>query len=1206
MSPSSTHGSEKGGIPQDTTVDVADLVEQPEKEPLEVTDIQTEDEFALNEKSKESASELNGKVKADDGDSKLKPAASGTVAVISVAATVAAVTTGGEENKQPVEETKVVTDSCSSNIPASQATANSKADTTEVTEDSDVKSPESVKSEEEAMVVQAASGESGTAGEREQIASASTPTADDAITFSEEPPSESVPDDKLFTATPEEIPEQGRRPTSASQIVAKEEGGGSRPTSAVLDGTIPTSASPSKEESVPEKEQREETSMSASGTESTRSRPQSSTEQGTETQEVSRPISTTESNNETNRQTTSLEFSEENREISENLTVETNKVEKDESPEVTTAEGADRPASSVQDKEQPTSAAGSVKEEGNLRSVDESITEERSTLADPAVNSIEDLGEANEIRPASIAVSMTEESSRPVSVAELTTQERSRPASSAVDAMEASEQPAGRPPLSDDKLEEGESGLDISEVDTAGTASSRPVSVIESTKENGTRSLSAAQPTTEEQNVAGRNADLMERPITSVPLIADEIEAGGTMPESSEIKTVENSEEIEISLPVGVSESIKEDRSQPANTTEPTTEQESRPVHSVVGNAVSSEEPAENGMVCAVSRGPTSATVTEEEGDGPANATDSTTYEGSRPTSIVRNEVSKEPSGSEQVFDSAQRDGSDQAGVKGPIEEAASRPESASESVKLYEIESTSPVERNTGITEERSENQPLTDACPIKEGENRLADAEVSEIETTCRATSSAVEDVFSVEAGESLTSVKEDSRPGSAVESAKAGNESIGDAESTGKDENKSSAEATKDEEGSSLSSASGPIQEEKGGLINTGDRTEEEESRPVESAGTVTDEGVGQVSDADSIKGDVSKPVCTEVSTKDEGIELAKQESSMQMGAADIANEEEIRQGNTSESMNEVSKTISLPGSTENEDSMTLSAAADDTVPTQPSQSLSASVSGSVMEENVPESSATENVENSAEATGNQPLSDTESKKEGNQVVSSATDQKALTEVQAEYSAQNESEQLPEPKEDVQIARSRAVSSATEQEIGKAGSRPSSAVYSTDTQERTEDGRSTTGIDNDSRPASELLSNGAESEVTKDASEQGFLSSAIGETTERVESPTSAYSEDIPSLTVTEAADDPGSDSEALPSVAENKPVNDENNLATEDADEEMKVVDEIEELNTAATVIRASFGGYQAGETDTSKAEEKQEVNSVFIDALLFLI
>ncbi|KDR17791.1 Abnormal spindle-like microcephaly-associated protein-like protein [Zootermopsis nevadensis] len=1254
LSPSSTRSSDKAAIPQDTTADVADLVEQPEKEPLEVIDIHNEDELTLTEKPNESASELNGTVKADDDDSgKLIAAATGALAVISVAATVAAVTTNDEENKKPAEETKVIAESGSTNVSTLKIPANSNADNVEVTEDRDAKSPKLVKSEDEVVFVQAVSGENDSAAERKESASSSTPLTEEATIFSEEPPSESVPDNKLSTAISEEIPEQGRRATSASQIVVNEDFGGSRPTSAVAEGTIPPSASPTKEESVPEQQQHEETSMLPSGTPPTRSRPQSGTE------ERSRPVSATESNKEASRQINSAEFSKENREISENNTVEISEAA-EVGNQVTTAEGADRPTSGVQGSEQPVSATGSVKEDVSTpQSVAESNEGQKSGSAESAVDNFDVSEEVNEIRPVSIAVSMKEESSRPVSVLELTTQERSRPASSAVDNIEVSEEPADSrpasavksvtqeenvaseneelaiepgesPPINADEVEDGERESKISGVDYVETADSRPVSVIESGKESETRSVNAAQPSKEEEEE--ENPDVPEEPTAISPLVANESVAVGSRSENLEINTVQNPKETETCLPVVVSESTKEDVSQSGSIIEPNEEKESWPVHSTTDNTKLSEEPTRNGtvntiseptkedrsqpisiiepameggpiysstddvelseqtgngIVSAVFRHPTSTIATDKEENGPENPINSAKYEGSRQTSVVDNEVSKTPSECQPVFDSAQGEMSNAVCVKALTEEAEIRPATASESVKEDGIESAGSTEGNADITEERSENQLLNAEC-LGNGEgNRPVSAVTSEVETMYRPTSPIVKEEFSVERGESRVSAKEDSRPGSAKEYAKEGIGAIGDVESTKEDENRSETEATKeDEEESNLHSATGLTQGEEGGLIHTAELAKEEASRPNDDAVLVRDEGTTQATDAESIKDEATE----QVSTNGE-VDLAKEEAGMQMVAADSGNEEETNQGNTAESISELSRPVSLSDSTKDERSRAQNVAADDTGPTQTSQSRSVSASGSIIEEN----SVTENVENSAESTRNKPLSATESIKEGSQTVSSADVKRSSTEEQSVPGVEDESEEVaPEPI-DVQIA---------EHEIGKTTRSPSSAAPSADTQERTEDGRSTAEVGNDSGPPSALLSIGAESETTKEASEQGLLSSGVGGTTEGVESPTSTHTDDIPSLTVTETVDDPGSDGEAGPSVSENKPGEDEKRAVTEGADDKMTVVDETQAQNTAATMIQASFRGYQTRQA-LSKAAEKDEVpQSVMSHDFLF--
>jgi hypothetical protein len=1213
------------------------LVEQPEKEPLEVADIQNEDEFTLAEKPNESTTEVNGTVKPEDGDtSKPITAANEKLAAISVAATVATETSSGEEKKEPAEEIKIDTDSGSANVSASQEPANSKVDTAEVTEGRDAKSPKSTKSESEAVVVEAASEKSDTEGEKEESGSASTLVKEDTAISREEPPSIPVPDNKLSTAKSEEIPEQCRRPTSASQIVVDEEYGGSRPTSAGFEGTIPISASSAEEESVPEQQKREETDVSPSGNESMRNRSQSTTEQDTKSQNASHPVSATDSNKEANTQTSYAESSKDNIDISENLAVELSEDARVDNPQATNTEGADTSVSGVQDSERPASVTGSVTEEENIsQSAAELNKEEECRSEVSAVGNVELSEEANGIRPVSTTVPVKEDSSRPISAVELTTQEGDKPASSAVHTTEVSEKPVKNQPnstltakeveniasgnedmavepaekrlLNADELEDGAIGLDISGVDATEesieTTVSQPVDV-EFTKENETQAASAVQQTKEEEIVAAKNFDKTEEATVSRPLAADELEADESVPEISAINIVEYSKEIERSLPVSVPDSTKEGISPQVSIMESAKGEESRPVNSAVDNAALSEETTRSGMDGATSGRASSTTVTAKEEDEAVNATDTEKYERSRPISVAENEVSNNLSESQPVSDSTPGEDINRVCVKEPTKQVEGSPASASESVKKDEIVSASSIEGNAEITEERSAHeQRLAVACSTEGEVNRSVDAEVSKKEEPSRLTTSIAGEECSVESGEQ-TSAKEDTRPGSATESNKEGRISICAVESTKYDKIRSAAESIKEENGSSSHNALGPTREEEGGLLSTVEPAKEEESRPIIDKGVENLEGSGPASEAESTKGN-EKRVCDEGSTEDERLESDQEEGSRLLDAVDSTNEEESRQGNTEESVNKESRPGTLSGSTKDED-ITPSAAADDAGTTEPSRSLTVSVSSSVIEESIPASSTTKIVDVSAETTGIQPTSATQSTKEESPRASSAVAQEFSTEEQAVPGVENESEEVvAEPKADIQIAKSRPVSSTAEQELENTMSRPLSATPPADIQQRTEDGKSTAEVGNNSRPPSASRSVGAESEITKDDSEQGLLSIAVAATTERVESPTSAQSDDIPSLTVTETANDPGSDNAADPSLAESKSVEDEKKPATEVADKEMTVQDETKTLNTAATVIQASFRGYQTRQA-LSKTAEKYEVNCVFYEALLVLI
>jgi hypothetical protein len=138
--------------------------------------------------------------------------------------------------------------------------------------------------------------------------------------------------------------------------------------------------------------------------------------------------------------------------------------------------------------------------------------------------------------------------------------------------------------------------------------------------------------------------------------------------------------------------------------------------------------------------------------------------------------------------------------------------------------------------------------------------------------------------------------------------------------------------------------------------------------------------------------------------------------------------------------------------------------------------------------------------------------------------------------------------------------------------------------------------------------LLSDGAKFEVSNEVSEQGgFSSSSVAEKTESVASLTASApgrTDDIPSLGATVSGNEPGGDEETDVPVVEDKPTKDEEKPATENVDVEQPTKDKTEELNTAATIIQATFRGYQTRQA-LSKTAEKDEVSRMLRVELVLL-
>ena len=1255
LSPSSTHGSEKAGVPQDATDDVADLVNQPEKEQLDVTDIKDEDEVNLTEKPNESAPELNGAVKTEDGDAgKLIAVVSGTAAAIGAAATVAAVSFNSEEKQELSEDGEVVTQSKIASDSASPAPALSEADTADVTEVGDVKSPPSVKMGDEAVVVEAASIISDTAQEAEETRSASVPITQDAAKSNEEVPREPVPDDKLSTARSEDIPEQGSRPTSASQIVVNEEEGGSEPTNATIDGTIPNSASSVKQQSVPEQKQDAETSKELSS-----NRSPNSTEQGTESQKDNRPFSVTASDKERSRPTSSISPSRENADTANDA----NEFGTVNSSPLTTDKNVDGPVSGSDGTETPGNDTLSVKEEKG---------EDTIPTGSEAVNT-----EVSETRP--VTFSIKEEGSRPVSAAKLTTEEESRPEFSIEDSIQVSEdrerslpvsaltadeeiervteentevskEPAGSPQLKADESEDDIIRLELSPnvsttVNSQASEGSRPVNVTESTKDYGNLQFSAAdatkvveisqEPTGSPQlkadeseddrisldlssnvsttvnyqasegsrpvNVtestkdggtsefsaddATKDVEITQEPAGSSPPNANNLEAGERIPRNSAIDITVKFEGTADSLPASVTESTEDEERKPVEGTESAKKEGRGHIDSGVSNAEVSENPVGSVPVSAVQSNtdegcrPTSAaekiTVVEEN---LLNIMLSEKYEENRDSPLAQNEDSDESVPIQAISDSGEGAEVHPARAVGPTEGIESRAVSDLEDAKKKGIESVT-VE-NIQASEDRS----VSVTNSTKEEVSRPVSAAVP-TESTDRPANSIVEGV-TVELGESKILTNEGNKNESSTEITKEGNCTVTDDEPTKDVEVKSSvttAESTTEEKGSRPLSGVSFMQKEG--------------NMPPGVASVIIEEGGGTANVSELIKEEGSGPVISESSSKEERLELTKEESII-AGTALIAKEEESRSNDLEKSPTDGNRLVGPSGSAKDQESRPSSIVADDSGPTETSQSRQDSFSGSVTEEgNVSASYATGNVENPEEQTGTRSVTVSELTNEGYRPTSSVPVQESSGEKQTEAEVGKEgTEVTAESIEDLQASK-------------RPENQPSSEAVTADVQEETENEKSVVEVENSSSPPSTLLSDGAKFEVSKEVSEQGGLSSSsVAEKTESVASLTVSAQgrtdDTIPSLGTTVSGNEPGSEAKTDVSIMEDKPPMDEEKPATEDVDVEEPTKDKTEEQNTAATIIQATFRGYQTRQA-LSKTTAKDEVGRILYDALLLL-
>jgi hypothetical protein len=171
------------------------------------------------------------------------------------------------------------------------------------------------------------------------------------------------------------------------------------------------------------------------------------------------------------------------------------------------------------------------------------------------------------------------------------------------------------------------------------------------------------------------------------------------------------------------------------------------------------------------------------------------------------------------------------------------------------------------------------------------------------------------------------------------------------------------------------------------------------------------------------------------------------------------------------------------------------------------------------------------------------------------------------------------------------------------------PSSEAVTADFQEETENEKSLVEVENSGTQPSTLLSDGAKFEVSKEASEQGGLSSSsVAEKTGSVASLTASAQGRtdgiIPSLGATVSDNEPGSDEKTDVSLVEDKLTKGEEKPTTEVVDMEEPTKDKTEELNTAATKIQATFRGYQTRQA-LSKTTETDEVSRMLHDALLLL-
>jgi len=1232
------------------------LVNQPEKEPLDVTDIQNKDEVNLTEKPNESAPELNGAVKTEDGDAgRLIAVVTGTAAAVGTAATVAAVNINSEEIQELSEDGEVVTQSVIASDSASPAPALSEADTADVTEVGDVKSPLSVKLEDEAVVVEAASIRSDTAQGAEEKRSASIPITQDTAKSNEEIPREPVPDDKVFTARSEDFPEQGSRPTSASQIVVNEEEGGSEPTDATIDGTILNSASSVEQESVPEQKQDAETSKEPSS-----SRSPSSTEQDTESQKDNRPFSVSATNKETSRPTSSVSLSKENADTAKDA----NEFGTVNSSPLATDKIVDGPVSASDGTETPGNDTLSVKEEKG---------EDTIPAGSEALNT-----EVSETQP--VTFSIREEGSRPVSAAELTTEEESRPEVSIKDSVQVSEdcerslpvsaltadeeiervteedtevskEPAGSMQLKDDESEDDRFRLELSPnvsttVNSQASEGNRPVNVTETTKDGGTLQFNATdatkdvevsqEPTGSPQlkadeseddrfrlelspNVsttvnsqvsegsrpvnitestkdggtsqfsaadATKDVEISKEPAGSPPPNANNVEAGESIPRNSAIDITEKFEGTADSPPAIVTESTEDEERKLKEGTESAKKEGREPIDSGVSNAEVSENPVGSLPVSAVESKtdegcrPNSAaekiTVVEEN---PVNITLSEKYEESRDILLAQNEDSDESAPTQAISDSVEEEGVYPARVVGPTEGVESRAVSDLEDVKKMGIESV--TLENIQASEYRSDSV----TSSTKEEVSRPVGAAVP-TESTNRPASSTVE-VVTVELGESKILTNEGNKSESSTEITKEGNCTITDVEPTKEVEVKSSVTAAES------------TTEEKGSRPPSGVRfMQEEGNRPLGVASVTIEEGGGTSNVSESIKEEGSGPVISERSSEEEKLESTKEDSIIPGNALNATEEDSSRPNDPEESTTDGNRLVGPSGSAKDQENRPSSIVADDSGPIETSQSRQDSVSGSVTEEgNISASYATGNVENPEEQTGIRSVGCSELTKEGYRPTSSVPVQESSDEKQTEAEV---------GKEDTEVT---AVSKEDLQASKRPENQPFIEAATADVQEETENEKSIVEVENSSTQPSTLLSDGAKMEVSKEAGEQeGLSSSSAAEKTESVASLTASMqscTDDIfPSLGATVSRNDPGNDEKTDVSVMEDKPPMDEEKPATENVDVEEPTKDKTQELNTAATIIQATFRGYQTRQA-LSKTTEKDKVSRMLYDTHLLL-
>ena len=180
-------------------------------------------------------------------------------------------------------------------------------------------------------------------------------------------------------------------------------------------------------------------------------------------------------------------------------------------------------------------------------------------------------------------------------------------------------------------------------------------------------------------------------------------------------------------------------------------------------------------------------------------------------------------------------------------------------------------------------------------------------------------------------------------------------------------------------------------------------------------------------------------------------------------------------------------------------------------------------------------------------------------------------------------SELEQIPPEPVLEETSRSRPASSvAEEQEDPKQSSRPSSSI-----QEGAEDGRSTAEVGNESRAASAAQPTEMETEVSEISEDERKLEdeepTATLEDTAEPES-SQLLSGSVPSLTVTEVADEPRSDDEIETQAEEEaKPSEESEEKETSNTDDKM---------NSAATTIQATFRGFQARQALSKSADVPQ--------------